>query len=87
MMAKVKITNQDKVVTFELNDSGAAKSLLDQLPLTINVKDYSSVDGSTTSARLFNSAYAGDSYAINFKPINPKTYDDGTLWLRYQPIK
>lgn len=41
-MAKIKITNGDKVVTFELNDSGAAKSLLDQLPLTTNVKNYSS---------------------------------------------
>lgn len=41
-MAKIKVTNQNRVVTFELNDSGAAQSLLDQLPLTINVKNYSS---------------------------------------------
>lgn len=66
-----------------LNLSFLDAGLVDEVSLVITP----SVDGSTTSARLFNSAYAGDSHAINFKPIDLKTYEDGTLWLRYQPLK
>ena len=32
---------QDQMMTFQLNDSSAAKSLYDQLPLTLEVEDYS----------------------------------------------
>lgn len=65
-----------------LNWSFLDQGLVDEVSLVVTP----SVDGSTTSARLFNSAYAGDSHAINFKPIKLQTYDDGTLWLRYQPV-
>lgn len=45
------------------------------------------VDGATDSARLFNAGFAGHAHAISFVPIKIKTYPDGTLWLRYRPVK
>ena len=45
------------------------------------------VDGATNTARLFNSVYMNNSQPIAFKSRKIQTYDDGTLWLRYTPIK
>lgn len=44
------------------------------------------VDGATNTARLFNGAYAGDTHPVAFRPAKIKTYQDGTLWLRYLPL-
>lgn len=44
------------------------------------------VDGATNSARLFNAIYHRNAQAIAFRPIAIKSYDDGTLWLRYRPV-
>lgn len=38
---KIKVTDGTHTVVFELNDSKAAKSLYDQLPLTLGVENYS----------------------------------------------
>lgn len=38
---KIKVTNQEYVIIYELNDSTAAQELYDQLPLTLNVENYS----------------------------------------------
>lgn len=66
-----------------LNWSMLDQGLVDEISLVMTP----SVDGATNSARLFNSAYAGDSHAINFRPVDLRTYEDGTLWLRYRPVR
>lgn len=38
---KIKVTNQSNQIIFALNESEAAKSLYQQLPLEINVENYS----------------------------------------------
>lgn len=38
---QIKVTNNNKTILFELNDSTAAKDLAEQLPLTTTVKNYS----------------------------------------------
>lgn len=38
---KIQVTSKDYKVTFALNDTSAAISLYEQLPLTLNVENYS----------------------------------------------
>lgn len=38
---KIRVKANDKVIVFELNNSSAAKSLYEQLPMTIEVENYS----------------------------------------------
>ena len=38
---KISIQNQEKTLQFELNDSPAAKAFYEQLPLTIEIKNFS----------------------------------------------
>ncbi len=38
---RIKVSDQKHQIDFNLNDSNAAKDLIKQLPLTIEVKDYS----------------------------------------------
>lgn len=40
-MKTIRVSSKGKEVLFELNDSPAAESLLEQLPLTIKVENYS----------------------------------------------
>lgn len=39
--AKITITNNGHKLTFALNDSAAAKALVEQLPMTVDVKNFS----------------------------------------------
>ena len=38
---RIRVSNGDKVIIYELNDSKASSSLYNQLPLTLEVEDYS----------------------------------------------
>lgn len=62
-------------------------TLLDQgLVNEVSVVMAPVVDGATDTARLFNGAYTGDTHPVVFQPKQIKTYQDGTLWLRYLPL-
>lgn len=39
---KIRISNENHIIVFELNDSDAAKSLYEQLPLEVDVENFSS---------------------------------------------
>lgn len=39
---KIRISNENHIIVFELNDSDAAKSLYEQLPLEVDVEKFSS---------------------------------------------
>lgn len=66
-----------------LNWSFLSAGLIDEISIVMAP----AVDGATNTARLFNSQFAGNPHAISFKPIKIKSYSDGTLWLRYKPIR
>ena len=38
---KIRVTNEEYEIVYQLNDSTAAKGLYEQLPLTLEVKDFS----------------------------------------------
>lgn len=64
-----------------LNWSFLDQQLVDEISLVMAPV----VDGSTKSARLFNSIYGRDTHPISFSPLALQTYPDGALWLRYRP--
>lgn len=66
-----------------LNWSFLEAGLIDEISIVMAP----AVDGSTKSARLFNAGFTGKSRAIAFEPIKIRSYADGTLWLRYKPIR
>ncbi len=37
---RIQVSDEDQTILFELNDSAGAKSLYEQLPLTIQIEDY-----------------------------------------------
>lgn len=64
---KIKVTNKDFSIKYELNDSEAANNLYKQLPITTTVKDYSddekifySSERLNTNNGIQGSAKAGD---------------------------
>ena len=65
---KIEVLYGDKRVVFQLNTSGASKSLYDQLPLKIEVRDYAH------NEKIF---YPPNSLDLNDTPM--ATGDQGTL--------
>lgn len=65
-----------------LNWSFLSQGLVDEISIIMAPV----IDGATNSARLFNSVYMNNAHPIAFTPKKIQTYDDGTLWLRYEPI-
>lgn len=66
-----------------LNWSFLSQELVDEISIVMSPI----IDGDPNTARLFNSIYMNDSHPIAFKPKKIQAYENGTLWLRYIPIK